>query len=152
MAPWSPPFFRIYSPTPNPKSSSLNVLDAEGAYIKHFVPELKDMPAKFIYAPWTAPGPVQQKAKCIIGTDYPQPIVDHKTTSKANLDNFKKALDANRSAAKGAGKDERAVGQWTSAGRATARDWSDSRMSTSGFLCAIAWRISNWPVAHSITA
>ena len=104
MAPWSPPFFRIYSPTPNPKSSSLNVLDAEGAYIKHFVPELKDMPAKFIYAPWTAPGPVQQKAKCIIGTDYPQPIVDHKTTSKANLDNFKKALHANRSAAKGAGK------------------------------------------------
>lgn len=32
-----------------------------------------DMPAKYIYEPWTAPLAVQQKAKCIIGVDYPRP-------------------------------------------------------------------------------
>ncbi len=44
---------------------------------------LKDMPQKYIYEPWTAPLEVQRKAKCIVGTDYPRPIVDHAVASKA---------------------------------------------------------------------
>lgn len=35
------------------------------------------MPAKYIYEPWLAPLEVQRKAGCIIGKDYPRPIVDH---------------------------------------------------------------------------
>jgi hypothetical protein len=36
------------------------------------LPFLQDMPAKYIFEPWTAPLAVQQAAGCIIGKDYPQ--------------------------------------------------------------------------------
>ncbi|CAE7938220.1 UVR3 [Symbiodinium necroappetens] len=96
-APWSPPFFRVYHPVPK-MDSSLNVKDPEGKFIREFVPELRKMPSKYIYAPWTAPKEVQQAAGCIVGKDYPKPIVDHETVCKANLERFKKALAAARSA------------------------------------------------------
>lgn len=41
------------------------------------------MPAKYIYEPWTAPLEVQRKAGCVVGRDYPAPIVDHAVASKA---------------------------------------------------------------------
>jgi hypothetical protein len=31
------------------------------------------MPKEYIYEPWTAPLSVQEKARCIIGKDYPKP-------------------------------------------------------------------------------
>jgi cryptochrome len=91
VAPWSPPWFRIYSPIPNAKSS-LNV-DMDGAWLKRFVPELRNMPEKYLFSPWTAPKAVQEQAKCIIGRDYPAPIVDHAEASKANLAKFKASVD-----------------------------------------------------------
>ena len=45
----------------------------------------QDMPDKYIYEPWKAPPAVQAAAKCIVGKDYPQPIVDHAAASKANM-------------------------------------------------------------------
>lgn len=45
-------------------------------------PQPQDMPAKYIYEPWTAPLSVQQAAGCVIGKDYPRPIVDHATAMK----------------------------------------------------------------------
>ncbi|CAJ1450926.1 unnamed protein product [Effrenium voratum] len=98
-APWSPPFFRIYHPVPK-MDSSLNVKDPEGKFIREFVPELADMPSKYIYAPWTAPKEVQKSAGCIVGKDYPKPIVDHQKASKANLAKFKKALKAKAAGSK----------------------------------------------------
>mmetsp|Transcript_5215 Transcript_5215/g.8453 ORF Transcript_5215/g.8453 Transcript_5215/m.8453 type:complete len:557 (-) Transcript_5215:467-2137(-) len=106
-APWSPPFFRVYSPTPS-NDSSLNVQDPEGKYVRQFVPELAKMPSKYIYAPWTAPLEVQKAAGCIIGKDYPKPVVDHKTASAANIAKFKEALSS--------GKSSPAVAQKNSAG------------------------------------
>lgn len=35
--------------------------------------------------PWTAPLEVQRKAKCIIGVDYPHPIVDHAIAHKEGI-------------------------------------------------------------------
>eukprot|EP00897_Mesotaenium_endlicherianum_P010804 jgi/Mesen1/9752/ME000698S09229 len=61
-------YHRIYSPITFGKK-----YDPAGKYIRHFLPVLKDMPAQYIYEPWTAPLAVQKKAKCIIGTDYPSP-------------------------------------------------------------------------------
>jgi len=80
--------------------SSLNVKDPEGKFIREFVPELADMPSKYIYAPWTAPKEVQKSAGCIVGKDYPKPIVDHQKASKANLAKFKKALKAKAAGSK----------------------------------------------------
>lgn len=100
VAPWSAPWFRVYSPIPE-KSSSLNV-DQDGDFVKRFVPELKNMPAKYIFNPWTAPKPVQEKAKCIVGKDYPAPIVEHATVRQKNLDKFGAAV-AKRSKQREAG-------------------------------------------------
>ncbi|XWS11845.1 hypothetical protein CRYUN_Cryun37aG0036000 [Craigia yunnanensis] len=68
---------RIYSPI-----SFGRKYDPNGNYIRHFLPILKDMPKEYIYEPWTAPLSVQTKAKCIIGRDYPKPVVSHDSASK----------------------------------------------------------------------
>ncbi|WCJ40620.1 Cryptochrome-1 [Euphorbia peplus] len=68
---------RIYSPISFGKK-----YDPNGNYIRHFLPVLKDMPKQYIYEPWTAPLSIQTKAKCIIGKDYPKPVVSHDSASK----------------------------------------------------------------------
>lgn len=90
VAPFSMPFFRVYNPSPGP-DSALNA-EQTGEFIKFFVPELKQMPAKHIMAPWEAPMDVQKAAKCVVGKDYPKPIVDHKQASAKNISNFGKSL------------------------------------------------------------
>lgn len=49
------------------------------------MPILKDYPKEFIFEPWEAPEYVQKKAGCIIGKDYPKPMVNHKEKSKENM-------------------------------------------------------------------
>ncbi|OCT94322.1 cryptochrome-1 isoform X2 [Xenopus laevis] len=59
--------------------------DPEGNYIRKYLPVLKNFPAKYIYAPWTAPEEIQKQSGCLIGKDYPLPMVDHTTASEHNL-------------------------------------------------------------------
>lgn len=89
-------YFRVYSPISFGKQ-----YDKDGAFIRHYLPVLKDFPSKYIYEPWTAPLSVQQKAGCIIGKDYPRPIVDHATISKENMGRMKAAYDAAKAAGGG---------------------------------------------------
>jgi len=63
-------------------------VDPNGCYVKKYLPELADMPIEYVYSPWKAPLEVQEKAKCIIGKDYPAPIVDHKAASQRNCRNM----------------------------------------------------------------
>lgn len=70
-------YHRIYSPIGFGKK-----YDPEGKFIRYFLPVLKDMPKEYIYEPWTAPIEVQKRARCIIGQDYPSPVVDHNIASK----------------------------------------------------------------------
>lgn len=51
-------------------------MDMDGTFIKMYVPELANFPMEYIHYPWKAPLYVQQQAGCIIGTDYPSPVVD----------------------------------------------------------------------------
>jgi deoxyribodipyrimidine photo-lyase len=46
-------------------------------FIRRYLPELAGVAGKFIHAPWTMPAAEQQRAGCVIGRDYPAPIVDH---------------------------------------------------------------------------
>ena len=55
------------------------------------MPVLKKYPPKYIYEPWTAPLSVQKAAGCVLGRDYPKPIVDHKVAMKTNIERMKKA-------------------------------------------------------------
>lgn len=62
-----------------------------------FVPRLASLslpypvcfPLSLIYEPWNAPESVQKAAKCIIGVDYPRPIVNHAETSRLNIERMK---------------------------------------------------------------
>ena len=91
VAPFSMPYYRIYNPCPDSKSS-LNVETKDAEFIRHWVPELSEFPSKYIFEPHLAPLHVQESAGCIIGTDYPNPIVDRKETRKKNLESFKQSL------------------------------------------------------------
>ena len=68
-------------------------MDPEGNYVRRHVPILKHFPAEFIYEPWLAPMDVQIKSKCIIGKDYPKPLVDQHTASKDNMAKMKDAFE-----------------------------------------------------------
>ena len=78
------PFFRIFNPITQSER-----FDGDGDYIREFVPELKDLPKKYIHAPWTAPADVLKTAGVIIGETYPAPIVDHKFARERALDAYK---------------------------------------------------------------
>jgi len=92
VAPFSMPYFRLYNPCPDAKSS-LNVETKTAQFIKFWVPELKHLPPKYVYEPHLAPPSVQSDSKCIIGKDYPNPIVDRKQSAKENLIKFKESLN-----------------------------------------------------------
>jgi cryptochrome len=79
-------YFRVYSPIAFGKKT-----DPDGLYIKKYLPVLKNIPTKYIYEPWKAPLNIQQTAKCIIGKDYPKPIVDHDEAKEQNLARMKEA-------------------------------------------------------------
>lgn len=72
---------RVYSP-------AKQVLDQDpsGVFIRRYVPELEDVPDKYLSQPHTMPGDLQRKIGCVMGKDYPEPLVDHKTAVKAAKD------------------------------------------------------------------
>ena len=79
-------YFRVYSPVAFGKK-----WDKEGKYVRRYLPVLSKMPTQYIYEPWKAPLSVQKQAGCIIGVDYPLPIVSHEIVSKKNMENMKAA-------------------------------------------------------------
>ena len=58
-----------------------------------YLPVLKDVPAKYIYKPWTAPKAVLKAAGVVLGENYPRRIVDHDVVSKINMGRMKEAYD-----------------------------------------------------------
>ncbi|KAM6044794.1 cryptochrome-2-like isoform 2-T2 [Theristicus caerulescens] len=79
-------YFHVYSPVAFGKKT-----DRDGAYIRKYLPVLKDFPAEYIYEPWKAPRAVQERAGCLVGTHYPWPIVEHRAASERNLGRMKAA-------------------------------------------------------------
>ena len=74
------PYFRIFNPV-----SQGEKFDQRGEYVRRYVPELSDLPDKYIHAPWTAPASILQAAGVTLGKTYPQPIVDHKVQREKAL-------------------------------------------------------------------
>ncbi|KAF4040384.1 FAD binding domain of DNA photolyase [Phytophthora infestans] len=52
--------------------------DQQGQFIRKYIPALRNMPDKYVFEPWKAPLKVQRDADCLIGKNYPFPIVDSK--------------------------------------------------------------------------
>ncbi|RMB99515.1 hypothetical protein DUI87_24252 [Hirundo rustica rustica] len=67
--------------------------DPQGNYIRKYLPILKNFPSKYIYEPWTASEEEQKQAGCIIGQDYPFPMVNHKEASDHNLQLMKQVRE-----------------------------------------------------------
>ena len=63
---------RIY----NPIKQGLDQ-DPDGSFIRRWCPELAAVPLRGLHTPWTMPPLEQEDARCLIGRDYPLPIVDH---------------------------------------------------------------------------
>lgn len=95
-------FFRVYSPVAFGKKYKDDAIP----YIRHYLPVLKDMPDRYLFEPWTAPKDVQVRANCVIGRDYPHPVVDHATKSKANIQRFSAFLKEHKAAGAGAADSE----------------------------------------------
>lgn len=68
-------------------------VDANGDYIRKYLPVFKNFPTKYIHEPWMAPLAVQEKSKCIIGKDYPLPIVNHVEAAKTNLERMRQVFN-----------------------------------------------------------
>jgi deoxyribodipyrimidine photo-lyase len=72
---------RIYSPT-----KQLQDQDPDGVFVRRWVPELARVPDKLLAEPFRMTRAEQGDAGCVIGGDYPAPIVDHKEAVQAAKD------------------------------------------------------------------
>jgi deoxyribodipyrimidine photo-lyase len=120
---------RIYNPTKQAVEQ-----DPRGIFIRRWVPELAGVPPAYMHMPWTMPAAVQQAAGCLIGRDYPQPLVDH----AAAVREAKRRLAAVRGTAEsraeardvaqrhGSRRDRRGNMQQDSVRRALGNDTTDS--------------------------
>jgi deoxyribodipyrimidine photo-lyase len=80
------PWFRIFNPVTQSEK-----FDPAGKFIRRYVPELARVPDRNVHAPWTM-GPAEQDAAgCVIGRDYPAPIVDHAAARLVTLERYKRA-------------------------------------------------------------
>ena len=66
------PYFRIFNPVTQSEK-----FDADGRFIKRYLPQLAKLPAKLIHAPWTAKPEVLTACGVSLGGNYPLPIVQH---------------------------------------------------------------------------
>lgn len=77
------PFSRILNPI-----SQGEKFDPEGIYVSHWVPELRQLPEKWIHHPWDAPADILKRAGLNLGENYPRPVVDFHESRTWALDAF----------------------------------------------------------------
>lgn len=76
------PYFRIFNPLRQSER-----FDPDGEYIRHWVPELRDVKDKAIHEPYErGAGPIAEK------NGYPRPMVDHAASRERALTRYKSAL------------------------------------------------------------
>lgn len=69
-------------------------MDPEGLYIKRYVPELRNVPKKYIHQPWTIPEDIQKECDCLVGQQYPSPIINLAQMSRINCERMKKIRES----------------------------------------------------------
>ena len=74
------PYFRIFNPIIQGEK-----FDKDGTYVKKWVPELKNVPTKFIHKPWE----LNDENILKLDKDYPSPIVNRIKARTKALNAFK---------------------------------------------------------------
>ena len=64
---------RIYSP-----AKQVVDQDPEGDFLRRFCPELEGVPKVYLPEPHRMPESLQRDIGCVVGKDYPSPVVDHR--------------------------------------------------------------------------
>ena len=82
----APYFRRMYNPMTQQERH-----DPDGAYVRRWVPELRYVPQDKLAAPWTMTSDEQRSSGCVIGSDYPAPIVDHKSEREHAMARYRAA-------------------------------------------------------------
>lgn len=77
------PYFRVFNPILQGEK-----FDKEGHYTKTYVPELTNLPNKYLHAPWMAPELILEQADIKLGKTYPKPIIDLKLSRDRALAAF----------------------------------------------------------------
>ena len=77
------PYFRIFNPVTQSER-----FDADGRFIKLYLPELAAVPTRHIHAPWLMSAAEQRECGIRIGRDYPAPVVDHAQARKVALEMY----------------------------------------------------------------
>lgn len=77
------PYFRIFNPVRQGQR-----FDPDGAYVKRWIPELKNVPRRYLHEPWRAPASKLRQAGVTLGENYPQPMVDLKASREKALEVF----------------------------------------------------------------
>ena len=78
------PYFRVFNPFLQGEK-----FDPDGAYVRHWVPELKELPSKWIHRPHEAPAGVLAEAGVRVGETYPAPLIDHDFARKRAIAAYK---------------------------------------------------------------
>ncbi len=74
------PYFRVFNPFSQGKK-----FDPDGEYVRKWVPELAQVPDKYLQTPWEMP-PIELAACGVtLGKEYPHPMVDHGEARKTAL-------------------------------------------------------------------
>ena len=74
------PYFRVFNPVLQGER-----FDANGDYVRRWVPELARLPDKWVQRPWEASAVVLEEAGVRLGQDYPHPLVDLKASRERAL-------------------------------------------------------------------
>jgi deoxyribodipyrimidine photo-lyase len=83
------PWFRIFNPV---RQGSR--FDPDGSWVRRWLPELANVPDRYIHAPWEMPGDIAAAAGVRLGTTYPAPIVDLAAGRERALAAFKAASES----------------------------------------------------------
>ena len=80
----APYFQRLFNPMTQQKK-----FDPDGAYVRRWVPELAGVPDDRLAMPWEMDAGEQEAAGCVIGEDYPAPIVDHAAERRRAIERYR---------------------------------------------------------------
>ena len=83
----APYFQRMFNPMTQQER-----FDPDGEYVRRWVPELRSVPDGHLVRPWLMSDEEQAAAGCRIGTDYPEPVIDHAEERRIAVERYRAAV------------------------------------------------------------